>query len=179
MWPPGEHFFHWELDFPTIFTRPNPGFDAMCGNPPWEIVKPNSQEFFETYDPNFRSYGKQEALRVIEQLVANDPFIAEAWNAYETRTESQAAYFNSDTSFHHQGRGDIATYKLFARTFFTLLRIDGLFGILVPLGICTDLGAKELRELMLAWGVSKHCIRMRTPLEYSTFIVNFVSFFSP
>lgn len=34
-----EHFFHWELAYPAIFTRENPGFDAMCGNPPWDIVQ--------------------------------------------------------------------------------------------------------------------------------------------
>ena len=34
------------------------------GNPPWDIAKPNSKEFFSNIDPLYRSYGKQEALRV-------------------------------------------------------------------------------------------------------------------
>jgi hypothetical protein len=32
-------FFHWELDFPDVFARERGGFDAMVGNPPWEIQK--------------------------------------------------------------------------------------------------------------------------------------------
>ena len=55
-------FFHWELEFPDVFTRPGGGFDAIVGNPPWDVAKPNSKEFFSRIDPLYRAYGKQEAL---------------------------------------------------------------------------------------------------------------------
>jgi hypothetical protein len=29
------HPFNWELEFPEVFDRPNPGFDAIIGNPPF------------------------------------------------------------------------------------------------------------------------------------------------
>ena len=38
------------------------GVDAVVGNPPWDIAKPVSMEFFSNIDPLYRSYGKQEAL---------------------------------------------------------------------------------------------------------------------
>ena len=58
-----EHrFFHWELEFPDVFSGPQGGFDGIVGNPPWDIAKPNSKEFFSNLDPLFRIYGKQEAL---------------------------------------------------------------------------------------------------------------------
>jgi hypothetical protein len=59
----GKRFFHWELEFPDVFRTKDSGFDAMLGNPPWEVAKPNSKEFFSNIDPLYRSYGKQEALR--------------------------------------------------------------------------------------------------------------------
>jgi hypothetical protein len=27
--------FHWEIEFPEVFERENPGFDAFVGNPPF------------------------------------------------------------------------------------------------------------------------------------------------
>ncbi|MFN9139005.1 MAG: Eco57I restriction-modification methylase domain-containing protein, partial [Planctomyces sp.] len=56
-------FFHWELEFPDVFRAAGSGFDAILGNPPWDIAKPNSKEFFSNLDPLYRTYGKQEALR--------------------------------------------------------------------------------------------------------------------
>ena len=59
----GIRFFHWELEFPDVFREEGAGFDAVVGNPPWDIAKPVSMEFFSNIDPLYRSYGKQEALR--------------------------------------------------------------------------------------------------------------------
>ena len=55
-------FFHWELEFPDVFNASGAGFDAILGNPPWDIAKPVSKEFFSNIDPLYRSYGKQEAV---------------------------------------------------------------------------------------------------------------------
>lgn len=75
-------FFHWELEFPDVFTEEGAGFDAVVGNPPWEIQKPNSKEFFSNHDPLYRAYGKQEALRVQRALFEAHPVIEGAWLAY-------------------------------------------------------------------------------------------------
>src|SRR5690606_10631656 len=57
-----KRFFHWELEYPDVFRASGSGFDVVLGNPPWEIAKPNSKEFFSSIDPLYRSYGKQEAI---------------------------------------------------------------------------------------------------------------------
>ena len=57
-------FFHWHLAFPHVFTLPRAGeaadnetagwcggFDVVCGNPPWERIKLQEQEFFAVRDP--------------------------------------------------------------------------------------------------------------------------------
>jgi hypothetical protein len=66
-------FFHWEAEFPDVFTRDRQGFDALLGNPPWDVMKPNSQEFFSEHDPLYRTYDKQAALRRQKELFASVP----------------------------------------------------------------------------------------------------------
>lgn len=75
-------FFHWELEFPDVFTDKQPGFDAMVGNPPWEIQKPNSKEFFSNHDPLYRAYGKQEALSKQLEYFRSLPALEHEWIAY-------------------------------------------------------------------------------------------------
>lgn len=77
-----QRFFHWELEFPDVFTEEGAGFHAIVGNPPWEIQKPSSKEFFSNHDPLYRSYGKQEGLRVQKTLFEAHPAIEEQWLAY-------------------------------------------------------------------------------------------------
>jgi len=75
-------FFHWELEFPDVFTASHPGFDAMLGNPPWEIQKPSSKEFFSNHDPLYRAYGKQDALAKQLEYFREWPDLEHAWIAY-------------------------------------------------------------------------------------------------
>ncbi|OHV35540.1 restriction endonuclease subunit M [Parafrankia soli] len=42
-------FFHWELDFPQVFTRG--GFDLQVGNPPWVRPDWDEAEILAEYDP--------------------------------------------------------------------------------------------------------------------------------
>src|SRR5579885_2831457 len=39
--------FHWPLEFPDVMA----GFDVVLGNPPWERIKLQEQEFFAARDP--------------------------------------------------------------------------------------------------------------------------------
>ena len=85
-------FFHWELEFPDVFREEGSGFDAMLGNPPWDIAKPKSQEFFSSIDPLYRSYGKQEAVRRQSACFAEDPQTERDWLAYNARFRAQSNF---------------------------------------------------------------------------------------
>jgi len=140
-------YYHWPLEFPDVFgPDANGGFSATVGNPPWDIVKPNSQEFFSDYDPKFRTYGKQEANRVSQKLMTDNPLIAEKWQEYCNSFAEQSSYFKEPLSYKALGGGDINTYKIFLEQFFTLLQDNGHMGIVVPSGIYTDQGCQPLRE---------------------------------
>ncbi len=141
------HFYHWPLEFPDVF-GPDAvgGFSATVGNPPWDIVKPNSLEFFSDYDPKFRSYKKQEANRVSKKLMTDNPAIAKKWEDYCGSIAKQSTYFKDPLSYSALGKGDINIFKLFLEQFYTTLGENGRMGILVPSGIYTDQGCQPLRE---------------------------------
>jgi len=90
------HFFHWELEFPEVFIKDNgnqeTGFDAILGNPPWDIQKPNSKEFFSNFDPIYRTYGKQEALRKQRQMFEESHDIESQWQGYNGFFKSMSNY---------------------------------------------------------------------------------------
>jgi hypothetical protein len=81
-------FFHWELEFPDVFTTVHQGFDAIIGNPPWEVQKPNSKEFFSNVDPLYRGYGKQEALDRQITYFEHDAQVETDWLAYCARLKA-------------------------------------------------------------------------------------------
>ncbi len=141
------HFYHWPLEFPDVFGPDTAGgFSATVGNPPWDIVKPNSQEFFSDYDSKFRSHKKQEANRASTKLMADNPAITEKWQEYCDGFAEQSTYFKEPLSYSALGKGDINTFKLFLEQFFTVLNYDGRMGIVVPSGIYTDQGCQPLRK---------------------------------
>ena len=152
------HFFHWPLEFPDIFQEKKSsansltaefsrGFSATVGNPPWDVLKPNSKEFFLNYDPKFRSYKKQQANKVSQNLMADNPAIAEKWEEYCDGFTEQSTYFKEPVSYSALGKGDINTFKLFLEQFFTVLKDGGRMGIVVPSGLYTDQGCQPLRQL--------------------------------
>lgn len=85
-----QRFFHWELEFPDVFTANHSGFDAMLGNPPWEIQKPSSKEFFSNHDPLYRAYGKQDALAKQLNYFREWPALEHAWIAYNAGIKSMS-----------------------------------------------------------------------------------------
>lgn len=85
-----QRFFHWELEFPDVFTATQDGFDAVLGNPPWEIQKPNSKEFFSNHDPLYRAYGKQDALAKQLEYFQIWPQIEHEWITYNAHLKAMS-----------------------------------------------------------------------------------------
>jgi len=106
-----QRFFHWEIEFPDVFTPERQGFDAMLANPPWETMKPVSQEFFTEYDPVYRTRGKQEALREQGELFAQDSAIQRRWLDYSAHFRAMSNWVSSaadpfDASLARGKQGD-------------------------------------------------------------------------
>ena len=72
-----QRFFHWPLEFPEVFApqqgEAQPGFDVILGNPPWEQIKLQEQEFFaERHDSIATAPNKAARDQLINALRNSD-----------------------------------------------------------------------------------------------------------
>jgi hypothetical protein len=160
-------FFHWELEFPDVFSSPQSGFDAILGNPPWETLQPNSKEFFSDIDPLYRTYSNQAALQAQRQLFT-DERVERRWLAYKDIFKSYVNWLayagqpfsvsspNASSSlsdprhpFVLQGTGKPYTYKMFTEVAFALLKHGGALGFILPSSIYADHGSRQLRDCLI------------------------------
>ncbi|GIW70807.1 MAG: hypothetical protein KatS3mg102_0349 [Planctomycetota bacterium] len=114
-------FFHWPLEFPEVFA--DGGFDVVLGNPPWERIKLQEQEFFAARDPRLaHAPTAAQRKRLIASLQEENPAL---WTAYREAlhaAESTSRFLRSSGGYPLTGRGDINTYSVFAERMRRLLR---------------------------------------------------------
>ena len=99
-----------------------------------------------------------KAFEKAQAELLRDAEVKRAWLEYLSGFPHQSAYFRTSPGYANQisvvnGRkagSDINLYKLFTEQCFNLLRDGGQCGIVIPSGIYTDLGAKQLREMLFA-----------------------------
>jgi hypothetical protein len=133
--------------------RVRAGFTVIIGNPPWEILKPDLREYYAQFDARVESELSRAAAEArIAELDAERPERRVEFNAINTSIESSLAFMRSSGDYRRQGRGDAATHKLFVERVWGLLADGGRLGFVIPSGIYTDLGTKDLRQMLLDEG---------------------------
>ncbi len=150
--------FHWGYHFDEIIGKKG-GFDIILTNPPWEIFKPQAKEFFAEYSDlvtknkmDIKTFEKQQ------QKLLENPEIAAAWQEYQSNYPHVSLYYRNAEQYRNQisvvnGKKqgtDINLYKLFVEQCVNLLAKNGECGIVIPSGIYTDLGTKQLREMLFS-----------------------------
>lgn len=139
------HAFHWPLEFPDVITAG--GFDVVLGNPPWERIKLQEQEFFASREPEIAEAPNAASRgRLITKLRDAEPGTRDRalYDKFEMarRTAEAASVFarvpeEERGRFPLTGRGDVNTYALFAELAATLISDRGRAGIILPTQIAT------------------------------------------
>jgi very-short-patch-repair endonuclease len=128
-------FFHWPLEFPEVFE--SGGFDVILGNPPWEQIQLEEEEFFASRDTAIaRAPNAAARKRLIADLPQTNPALWQDYQRALHNAESASRFLRASGQYPLTGRGRINTYSVFAERVRHLLR--GRAGIIVPTGIATD-----------------------------------------
>lgn len=151
---------HWPLAFPQVFA--GGGFDCVLGNPPWERIKLQEEEFFATRHRDIaQAKNKAERSQRIQWLAegmlakhlfpqlehapheceAEQRLYAEFISARRTaEAASVFAHVKSEDGGRYPltGVGDVNTYALFAESISQICHTTGRAGFIVPTGIATD-----------------------------------------
>jgi hypothetical protein len=148
-------FFHWHVEFPHIFRTGEAatsvdtatgwagGFSCVIGNPPWERVKLQEQEFFATRRKEIAEAPNAAARKkMIAELTDSDNPADQALFAEfqaELRTASGWSHLLRDSGrYPLTGQGDINTYAVFSETARMVVAASGRAGLVLPTGIATD-----------------------------------------
>ena len=153
-----EGFLHWEVAFPGVWRhwqrrRPEGGFDAVIGNPPWDRIKLQEVEWFATRDPEL-ARAPTAALRRkgIKKLRDRGEPLAAGFDEAKQRADSLLTLFRTSDQYALLGRGDINLYSLFVEQALNVLKPSGLMGLLVPSGIYADRTAAAFFQSMSSGG---------------------------
>ena len=140
--------FHWELAFPQVFARG--GFDVVLGNPPWERVKLQEQEFFAKREPSIATARNAAARKkLIAALPATNPDLWKEWAGATRLAHGQGNFVRQSGRYPLCGKGDVNTYALFAEHNLRALGVNGRAGFIVPSGIATDDTTKDYFQAIM------------------------------
>ena len=139
-----EGFLHWEVGFPGVWRywqniRPEGGFDAVIGNPPWDRIKLQEVEWFATRDSALALAPTAAARRTgIQRLREQGNPLADEFDTAKERADTLGQLVRGSSHYPLLGGGDINLYSLFVERAMSLIKPDGFVGLLTPSGIYAD-----------------------------------------
>lgn len=157
-------FFHWQLEFPEVafddkgHAKPDYGFDAVIGNPPWDKIKPESKPFYAPYEPSIIASQGTSTKQLIHQTEQAFPHLVQAWQDYEQMLENTNRFLRESGHYAHQvalvdGKktgGDPDLYRYFIERAFQCVRDKGRVGLVTPAALWQAEGTTALRQLLFS-----------------------------
>jgi len=147
--------FNWVLEFAEVYA--DGGFNVVIGNPPWEVLAPNRDEFFSRYDSLFRGKSPEEKEKKQEELLTDED-TAKEWEKYKRNFQRRADYFRNSEAFELQepridgkivpnNQNELSS--LFLERVFSIARPDGYISQVLPGNIFNGSNSKDVRLHMI------------------------------
>ena len=140
-------FFHWPLEFPSVFHRERPGFDAVVGNPPWNEITVEELAFYALREPGLRGLPSlADRRKRIAVLDEQNPELRAEFQNQQEQLATVRGFFSESGGYQLQGVGDKDLYQLFCERYSHLVRKDGCLGVVLPRTAFLAQGAKGFRQ---------------------------------
>jgi hypothetical protein len=139
-----QRFFNWQPAFPLVWSdwdaaELQGGFDAVIGNPPWDRMKLQQVEWFSARRQEIalaqRAADRKRMIRTLQE--AGDR-LADEFRRANDRAESAVRVARSGGNYPLLSSGDVNIYSLFVERAISIVRPEGLVGLLTPSGIASD-----------------------------------------
>ncbi len=142
----------WDLVFPEVFPG---GFSVVLGNPPWDVVLPNTKDFVAEYDPAILDARTRTQVAAIGRAVLDRPGVATAFEDYRDGFDRLKRVANR--LYRHQRvrtgsaatAGNLDLFRLFAERNIELSAAAGAIGVLMPSAFHANEGTTGIRRLYL------------------------------
>ncbi|KIQ20034.1 DNA methyltransferase [Rhodococcus sp. MEB064] len=139
-------FFHWELDFASVFRRG--GFDLQVGNPPWVRPRSDVDALLSEGDPWFSLATKatQAEYKARRVTVLEEPRIRDLAVAGTSEVAAVAAILGDRRQYHHLEGLQPDLYRCFMERVWALKSPKGISALIHLESHFTDEKAGLLRE---------------------------------
>jgi len=145
-------FFHWHLAFPDVFRVTDKaeepedgqtgwigGFDVVLGNPPWERLQFEEQDFFSERDPRIYAEPSQaKRRRMIKELQETNISLYQDWSEARRQVEAEANFLRASGRFPLSAKDKFNLYAVFSELVLNLYNARGRVGVIVKGGYITD-----------------------------------------
>lgn len=139
-----ERFLNWQVAFPGVWSEWESnalkgGFDAVIGNPPWDRMKLQQVEWFAARKREIAlAQRAADRTRMIAALAASGDPLANDFAKANDRAEAGTRMARSCGDYPLLSGGDTNLYSLFVERAMSLVKPDGMVGLLTPSGIASD-----------------------------------------
>jgi hypothetical protein len=136
-------FFHWHIAFPQVFDQG--GFDCILGNPPWDRVKFNDQDWFAERMPEIANAPTTAARKkLVAGLASSSPALLREFEAARREFEGLNSFIRVCGIFPNGSSGELNLATLFAERSTNIVGPNGQAGLVLPTTIVTDKSAQPL-----------------------------------
>ncbi|NIJ09531.1 hypothetical protein FHS31_003164 [Sphingomonas vulcanisoli] len=139
-----ERFLNWQIAFPGVWDNwaskgREGGFDAVVGNPPWDRFEFEELPWFAARDAAIATEPlKSKRKAMIAALKVSNPTLLAEFETAQARQTAAAKIVRNGKIYCELTSGKLNIYKIFVERAISLVKPEGMVGLLTPIGIGTD-----------------------------------------